>query len=254
MKKGKLHIGTSGWKYKHWKGTFYPEGLKDKDEFNYYAQHFNTVEINNSFYRLPEIATFEAWGHKAPVSFVYAVKVSRYITHLKKLKVDKDSLDLFFSRTAHLGKKEGPLLFQLPPRWRLNLERFKHFLAALPAGRRYVFEFREPGWYNREVYDEMAKYNCAFCIYELAGHRSPIMVTSDFVYVRLHGPGANKYQGSYSKRQLNAWAKRCNTWLDEGKDVYIYFDNDEKGYAAFNALTLARILSTRLFHGELNLT
>lgn len=243
MKKGKSYIGTSGWKYKHWKGTFYPEGLKDKEEFDYYVQRFNTVEINNSFYRLPTAATFAGWMNKAPASFVYAVKASRYITHLKKLKVDKDSLDLFFSRAAHLEKKEGPILFQLPPRWRLNLERFRSFLAALPKGHRYVFEFRETGWYNQEVYDEMKKYNCAFCIYELAGHQSPLTVTANFVYIRLHGPGAHKYQGSYSKTQLNTWAKRCSKWMEEGKDVYIYFDNDEQGYAAFNAFTLGEMLS-----------
>ena len=244
MSKGKCYIGTSGWKYKHWKGTFYPEGLKDKDEFDYYTQRFNTVEINNSFYHLPAAATFENWNLKSPRSFTYAVKVSRYITHLKKLKIEPNSIDLFLSRVAHLKDKEGPLLFQLPPNWRLNIERFRAFLATLPKKHRYVFEFREPSWYNDEVYEEMTKSNSAFCIYELAGHQSPLVATADFVYVRLHGPGANKYQGSYSKRQLNTWAKRCRKWSEEGKDVYLYFDNDEQGYAAHNALELKNILSS----------
>lgn len=245
MNKGKYYIGTSGWKYKHWKGTFYPEDLKDKDEFDYYARHFNTVEINSSFYHLPAATTFEGWNSKSPASFTYAVKVSRYITHLKKLKIEKDSIDLFLSRVSHLENKEGPLLFQLPPGWRLNMERFRSFLAVLPKGRRYVFEFREPSWYNEEVYEEMTRKNCAFCIYELAGHQSPLVATADFIYVRLHGPGANKYQGSYSKRQLNTWAKRCRKWSEEGKDVYLYFDNDEQGYAAYNALELNNILSIK---------
>lgn len=239
MHKGKYYIGTSGWKYKHWKGTFYPEGLKDQEEFDYYAGRFNTVEINNSFYHLPADTTFKSWHLKSPASFVYAVKANRYITHLKKLKIEQHSIDLLSSRAAHLKKKEGPLLFQLPPGWRLNIERFRSFLAALPKKHRYVFEFREHSWYHDDVYKEMIENNCAFCIYELAGHQSPLMVTADFVYVRLHGPGARKYQGSYSKEQLDTWAKRCKNWTEEGKDVYVYFDNDEKGYAAFNALTLS---------------
>lgn len=244
MKKGKCYIGTSGWKYKHWKGTFYPEGLKDKEEFAYYCRHFRTVEINNSFYRLPAPATFTAWRDQAPAQFVYAVKASRFITHLKKLKADKTSLQLFLSGAARLHEKEGPLLFQLPPRWHRNAERLRDFLEALPAGHRYTFEFRDPTWYSPDIYELLKAANCAFCIYELAGHQSPMEITADFVYIRLHGPGG-KYQGRYTPSQLQAWARRCRHWMAEGKDVYVYFDNDQAGYAAFNAAELQDMLMDR---------
>lgn len=242
MKHGKCHIGTSGWNYPHWKGTFYPKGLKGKEEFGYYSRHFHTVEINNSFYRLPSDGTVAAWYDNAPEGFVYALKASRYITHLKKLKTDTDSLDRFLAMAAGLKEKQGPLLFQLPPRWPRNTDRLAAFLDALPAGQRYVFELRDESWYHPEVYGLLSAAGCAFCIYELGGHRSPTEVCADFVYIRLHGPG-DKYQGSYTNSQLRGWAKRCRHWMAEGRDVYIYFDNDQAGYAAFNAATLQDMLA-----------
>jgi len=242
MKKGAYYIGTSGWKYKHWKGTFYPEGLKDKEEFDYYSRCFRTVEINNSFYRLPAAATFTAWRRKSPAGFTYAVKASRFITHLKKLKADKESLDLFLSRAGHLEEKEGPVLFQLPPGWQKNAERLEAFLAGLPEGPRYVFEFRNETGYSPDIYELLRNANAAFCIYELGGHQSPMEVTADFIYIRLHGPG-NKYQGRYTSSQLQAWARRCRRWMAEGRDVYVYFDNDQAGYAAFNAAELQDMLA-----------
>ncbi|MGN6416255.1 MAG: DUF72 domain-containing protein [Pseudobacter sp.] len=239
MAKGNIYIGTSGWHYKHWKGTFYPDNIKPDEQFAFYAEHFSTVEINNSFYKLPEPGTFTAWRRSAPRNFLFAVKASRYITHMVKLKANRQSFDKFFSRVVKLEEKLGPILFQLPPRWKVNTERLATFLSQLPTGHRYTFEFRDHTWYTREVLDLLKKWNCAFCIYHLERHLSPLEVTADFVYIRLHGPG-NKYQGSYSSRALSTWAARCKKWLQQKKDVYIYFDNDQAGYATKDALLLAK--------------
>jgi uncharacterized protein YecE (DUF72 family) len=239
-KKGNLFIGTSGWSYKHWKGNFYPADLKAADQFDWYKKHFDTVELNNSFYHLPDIKTFKNWKKNTPGDFIFAVKASRFITHMKKLKVDKESLRLFFYHAGKLDEKLGCVLFQLPPKWKINIDRFKSFLAALPKKYRYSFEFRDHTWYNEDVYTVLAEFNAAFCIYELAGHYSPEKITADFVYTRLHGPG-NKYQGNYSDTTLALWASKISKWKNKGKDVYIYFDNDQHGYAAFNAIKLKEL-------------
>jgi len=237
IRKKNIHIGTSGWHYKHWKGTFYPADTKDKDQLSRYIEHFTTVEINNSFYRLPSPDTFTSWRNSVPKGFLFVVKVSRFITHMKKLKDVTEALQLFLTNASHLKEKLGPVLFQLPPGWNCNTERLSDFLNHLPKGYRYVFEFRNHTWYDESVYELLKQHNCAFCIYELDHHLSPLKVTADFVYVRLHGP-EGKYQGSYTKRQLSTWAKRMKQWSDSGKDVFFYFDNDQEGYAGFNAETL----------------
>ncbi|MFC4874921.1 DUF72 domain-containing protein [Negadavirga shengliensis] len=239
--KNKTHIGTSGWHYKHWIGTFYPEDTKEKDQLAYYVKHFNTVEINNPFYRIPSPKTFEKWKESVPADFLFSVKGNRHFTHLKKLNADQKVMDRFFSNVDKLGKKTGPVLFQLPPGWNINTGRLQSFLKRLPSGHRYTFEFRNETWYDEEVYEVLTKYNCAFCIYELGGHHSPLQVTADFVYIRLHGPGG-KYQGSYSEAKLKEWADRCREWQKESKEVYVYFDNDQSGYAAFNAKDLKEMV------------
>jgi uncharacterized protein YecE (DUF72 family) len=160
---------------------------------------------------------------------------------MKKLIVDTSSITKFFTNASKLEKKLGVVLFQLPPRWQVNAERLQHFISALPKGYRFTFEFREHSWYNDEVYSILRKNNCAFCIYELQYHHSPLEVTADFVYIRLHGPG-NKYQGSYSEETLKDWATRCKKWQQQGKDVFIYFDNDQEGFAAFNAVRLKELI------------
>jgi uncharacterized protein YecE (DUF72 family) len=240
MSKGSVYIGTSGWQYKHWKGTFYPVELKSRDWFNNYQQTFSTVEINNSFYKLPSPELFKRWKAEADDDFIFSVKANRFITHMKKLKDPEEPLDRLLRSALALGRKLGPILFQLPPRWGLNLERFEIFLQHLPRKKRFVFEFRHPSWYSDGVYAAMQKSNVAFCIYDLAGHQSPMVVTADFVYIRLHGPG-EKYQGSYSISALREWNKKIRAWASGGKDVYIYFDNDQEGYAALNAKNLERL-------------
>lgn len=238
---GSLFIGTSGWNYRHWVGTWYPADLRQREQLEYYTRHFDTVEINNSFYRMPTKEKLAAWHDKTPGNFIFAIKGSRYITHMKKLKDVGESIDWLLDNLSVLGKKLGPILFQLHPGWKLNIDRFKEFLKLLPEDLRFAVEFRNDSWYHDEVYDLLKKDNRAFCIYELDGHMSPLNVTADFVYVRLHGPGA-KYQGSYSKSVLTKWAARIKDWKDENKDVYVYFDNDQEGYAAMNAETLREIV------------
>jgi uncharacterized protein YecE (DUF72 family) len=239
---GKIHIGTSGWHYDHWEGVFYPSGLAKKDFLDYYNRHFHTVEINNSFYQLPKEKTLEKWREISNEGFLFSVKASRYITHMKKLKDPQEPLSFLLLRIETLGDKLGPILFQLPPRWRFNPTRFSSFLNALPGGKRYAFEFRDHSWLNDQAYEAMQEHGVAFCIYDLAGFTSPKEVTADFVYTRLHGPG-EAYQGQYSTRTLSDWAGAFSTWSAQGKDIYCYFDNDEAGYAAQDAMRLQEMLS-----------
>lgn len=237
MAKGGLHIGTSGWHYDHWRERFYPEDLKSDERLAYYARHFATVEINNTFYKLPTKKTLAAWRDGTPSGFLFACKASRFITHMKKLKDPEQAFTRFFDAVATLEPKLGPILFQLPPRWRVNAGRLAAFLETLPSGRRYAFEFRDETWFTPEVLDLLAEHGAALCAYDIAGRRSPIEVTADFVYVRLHGPGA-AYEGSYDGRTLRGWQRRFDRWAADGKDVYCYFDNDQKAYAVGDALRL----------------
>ena len=237
-----IRIGTSGFHYKHWKGPFYPEKIPDAAMLDFYARHFDTVELNNSFYRLPTAAAFDCWRDATPENFLFAVKASRFITHNKKLKDPENAIDNLLPRAVHLGKKLGPVLFQLPPKWRVNSERLRNLLRILPRDIRYTFEFRELSWMTSEVCAILREFNAAFCIYELAGYRSLLSVTADFTYVRLHGPDIGKYQGSYSEQQLSQWARQIEFWAKELKSVYFYFDNDQAGYAAMNALRLREMI------------
>ena len=236
-----LRIGTSGFHYKHWKGSLYPEKCPASKMLDYYVRYFDTVELNNSFYRLPEARAFDCWREATPANFIFAVKASRFITHNKKLKDPENALLNLLPRAEHLGEKLGPILFQLPPHWRAHPERLINLLEILPRDVRYAFEFRELTWINSETERILRRFNAAFCIYELAGYHSPLSLTADFAYVRLHGPASGKYQGSYSSEKLQEWAKRIEHWAKDLKAIYLYFDNDQAGYAAANALTLKRM-------------
>ncbi len=238
---GMVRIGTSGWHYKHWIGNFYPDKCPVSKMLAHYFVHFDTVELNNTFYMLPKVETMRCWRDATPSNFEFAVKASRFLTHNKKLKEPENALDNFLPRAEALGEKLGPILFQLPPKWHINIDRLKEFLEALPKYHRYTFEFREPSWLVPEVYNLLRKHNAAFCIYELAGFHSPIEITADWTYVRLHGPG-RRYQGSYSDEVLTAWSRRIMQWSKDLKGIYVYFDNDQAGYAAANALRLKRLV------------
>ncbi len=244
MARGRIYIGTAGWHYGHWVGPFYPKGMTGDRFLSYYAQHFHTVEINNTFYQLPTPQTLEGWLDGTPKDFLFTCKASRFITHMKKLREPKRSVKRFFDAIEVLRSKLGPILFQLPPHWHQNAERLEKFLMALPKGYRYAFEFRDESWFDTEIYETLAEHNGAFCVYDLAGRQSPRQVTADFIYIRLHGP-AHPYQGRYDRRALTNWAQQGRSWSNAGKDVYYYFDNDEKGYAAMDALRLKNLVERR---------
>ena len=239
-----IHVGTSGWHYKHWVGRYYPAGLRPDAMLAHYLRDFDTVELNNTFYHLPNETSFDNWRTSTPRRFLFAVKGSRFLTHMIKLKDPQRGLANFLPRAERLRSKLGPILWQLPPKWNANVERLEEFLAQLPKKHRYAFELRNPTWMTGAVYDVLRKYNAAFCIYELAGYHSPIEVTADWTYVRLHGPTAFKYQGSYSDEQLAAWAQRIRDWSRTLRAVFVYFDNDDSAYAVNNALTLKRMVAT----------
>jgi len=240
-----IRVGTSGFHYRHWVGSFYPEKTPSAKMLEYYTRHFDTLELNNSFYRLPAPEAFDSWRDSTPEDFVFAVKASRFITHNKKLKDPENALENLLPRADRFGKKLGPVLFQLPPGWKVNPGRLEALLEVLPRTHRYAFEFREHSWIKDEIKSILEKHNAAFCIYELAGYHSPLWVTADFAYIRLHGPGKGKYQGAYSDAALKNWAK----WIEERrgalKAIYVYFDNDQAGYAAHNALTLREMVLNR---------
>jgi len=236
-------IGTSGWSYDHWYRSFYPPDTDDP--LSFYTDHFRTVEINNSFYQLPKEDTWRAWRDKTPDGFTFAVKSSRYITHMKKLKDPTDSLKKLLTHVDLLGDKLGPILFQTPDKWHFNAGRLTAFLEALPGHYRYAFEFRDPGWHNKRTYDLLNQHNAAFCIYEYAGYITPRETTADFVYIRLHGPKVTPYEGEYGKQALTGWAGAITAWERQGRDVYCYFDNDQAGYAPQDALRLIEMTTAK---------
>jgi uncharacterized protein YecE (DUF72 family) len=235
-------IGTSGYHYRHWIGPFYPPNTSTSEMLAYYAEHFDTLELNNTFYRLPTVDAFEFWRDSTPKNFIFSVKASRFLTHNKKLKDPENALENLLPRAEHLDNKLGPILFQLPPKWKVNIERLEGLLEILPRRHRYAFEFRETSWIIPEVNRVLRRFNAAVCIYELAGYHSPLDLTADFTYVRLHGPGQGKYQGSYSPQRLHAWAECIQHWRKTLKAIYIYFDNDQAGYAPQNALALKKMI------------
>lgn len=236
-------IGTSGWVYDHWRGSFYPDTLARRDWLGYYADRFASVEINGSFYRLPSEETLRAWARETPPGFRFAFKASRYLTHMKKLKPAEESLRLLLDRARILGARLGPILFQLPPRWRTNPDRLAHFLEGLPGLYRYAFEFRDESWWDDEIYDLLRRHGAATVWVDMAGARSPVVNTARFRYVRWHGPGEAAYTGRYGRNRLRPLAARVREWTAAGQDVYVYFDNDEEGYAPSDGLALQQMLT-----------
>jgi uncharacterized protein YecE (DUF72 family) len=240
---GRLRVGCSGWEYTHWRGTFYPPEIPRTLWFDHYATVFDTVEINNTFYRLPEEATFVAWAARAPRGFEYAVKASRYLTHMKKLREPEEPLDRLFTRMAPLGRRLGPVLYQLPPGWKLDRARLEHFLQALPGRVRHVLEFRDPSWYAPDVLARLAARRVSLCLHDMQGSATERARVGPIVYVRFHGP-SGKYAGGYSERRLEGWAGWLHAQRVAGADVYAYFNNDLGGHAPRDAARLRRLLET----------
>jgi len=239
----RIRIGTSGWVYPHWRSVFYPPDLPQSRWYTHYAKTFDTVEINYSFYRLPSEAAFDRWREQAPPGFIYAVKANRYITHVKRLKDAAEPLERFLARARRLGDKLGPILWQLPPRWRANPERLETFAALLPPDLTHAFEFRDPRWFVEPVRRILEQHRLAFCIFDMPGLPCPTWVTSDVVYLRFHGSGI-VYGGRYGREALrHPWATRIREWLREGHQVYAYFNNDAFGFAVEDAQELRALLS-----------
>jgi uncharacterized protein YecE (DUF72 family) len=242
---GRIWIGTSGYVYRHWrKGVFYPVEVKVRDELAYYAGRFPTVELNNPFYRLPTAEMFTRWREATPPDFRFAVKASRYITHIKRLHDVADALDLFMQRAAHLGPKLGPVLFQLPPNQQLDLSRLEAFLALLAGDGQWVLEFRHPSWHTSEVYRLLADHAVALCIPVGGGLHPDRITTAQFTYLRMHRgqePG-----GGFTPDELNGWAAQIRRLASVGKDVYLYFNNDWEGLAIRDAAAIQQRLTPLL--------
>jgi uncharacterized protein YecE (DUF72 family) len=231
-------IGTSGWHYKSWRGPFFPDDVKIKDHLAYYATQFRTTELNGVFYRTPTVEAVKAWRGQTPDDFVFAWKASKFITHWKRLSDRSvNSLELLESRLSLLGRKAGPVLFQLPPQFERNEDRLASFTRMLKRKRRYAFEFRHPGWYTPRVLRLLSDANIALCISDHADAPSPWRRTADFIYLRGHGPGG-RYKGHYSAATLAAWRQKIRRWRARGHDVYVYFDNDQKSAAPLDAARL----------------
>jgi uncharacterized protein YecE (DUF72 family) len=236
-----VRVGCSGWQYRHWRGVFYPADLPLKDWFDFYASWFDTVEINNTFYRLPEATTFVAWAARAPEHFLFAVKASRFLTHMKKLKDPEEPLDRFFSRAMFLDGHLGPVLYQLPPGWKLDRPRLERFVRALPGGVRHVIEFRDPTWYTAEVFALLERHRVSMCLHDMPGSATGRLRVGPSVYVRFHG-ASGRYDGSYPDARLAHWAAWLAKPARQGVDVYVYFNNDAGGHAPRNALVLRRYM------------
>ncbi len=236
----RFRIGTSGWVYPHWRGVFYPEALPQNQWFAFYAAFFSTVEINNTFYRLPGENTWRHWREAAPEGFVYAVKGSRFITHVKRLRPGREPVELFTSRARLLGECLGPILWQLHPGHHCDLERLRSFLELLPRDLRHVFEFRHASWFCDEVYATLREFGAAFCAYHMVDHATPLVATADFAYMRFHGSG-DLYGGRYADDELRVWADRLSAL--SVSEVFVYFNNDAYGHAVANARTLAALTS-----------
>ena len=238
-----IRIGCSGWSYSHWRGRFYPETLPAREHFAFYAQHFNTVELNNSFYRQPTRERFEAWREQAPPGFVFAVKGSRYVTHIKRLAVEQKSIDLVVDAALGLADKLGPILFQLQANFQVDLERLERFVGMLPEDVRFTLEFRHESWLVPAVFELLRAHRIALCIPDHPKISKSLEITSEFIYIRMHLPP----QGlGYGQRALQPWADRIVQWRSAGLDIYVYFNNDVEGHAVKDAQTLVSLVNARV--------
>lgn len=244
----KIYIGTSGYSYPHWRGIFYPQDLSESKWLEYYSKFFSTVELNVTFYRLPQESAFLSWYKRTHEDFLFAVKGSRFITHVKKLKDVKESLKLFFSRAKILKEKLGVVLWQFPESFQYqvsSVKKLEDFLKTLShvtksMSLRHAFEFRHESWFYEEIYDLLRKYNSALVIADSNRWPQTEEITADFIYIRFHG-GKSLYSSEYSKKELESWAKKIKKWVLK-RNVFIYFNNDAYGFAVKNAEQLKRIL------------
>jgi uncharacterized protein YecE (DUF72 family) len=232
-------VGTSGWQYAHWRGRFYPEGLGQARWLEHYADRFATVESNNAFYRLPETSTFEAWAARTPPDFVMAVKASRYLTHVRRLREPEEPVHRLLARARHLGRKLGPVLLQLPPNLQADPEALDRTLRAFPGGVRVAVEPRHGSWFSDEVRDLLSERGAALCLADSPRRRTPLWRTAGWTYLRLH-QGTATPPPCYGRRALASWAGRLAELVGPDADAYVYFNNDPAGCAVRDAGVFAR--------------
>ena len=240
----RVRVGTSGWEYPHWVGSFYPRDLPRERRLEFYAARFDTVELNNSFYRLPEGTVFETWSRRVPDGFSFAVKASRYLTHVRRLKDPQEPLDRLWGRARRLGNRLGPMLYQLPPRWRPDLDRLAAFLVAVPRAAPQALEVRDRRWYGRSLDAMLDGAGVGLCLHDMAGSAPDPDRVGPLVYVRFHGSGS-RYGGRYTSQRLTAWAERMARWSADGWPVWAYFNNDIGGHAVRDADGLRSLLLRR---------
>jgi uncharacterized protein YecE (DUF72 family) len=238
----KYYVGCSGWHYEHWRGLYYSEELPKPKWLPFYARQFATVELNNSFYQLPSEKAFTNWRESTPDNFIFAVKVSRFITHIKRLRNLGSAVDNFLSRAGLLREKLGPLLYQLPPSMKRNDELLQDFVSSLPPKYQHVIEFRHKSWIDDTVFAILREHNVGLCVFDMPGFSCPLVATSDFAYVRFHG-SEGLYSSCYSDEELYQWVQRIARLGQNVKDSYIYFNNDAQAFAVENAITLRNFLN-----------
>jgi uncharacterized protein YecE (DUF72 family) len=238
-----VHVGTSGWSYDHWDGVLYPPGTPQRARLELYVRRFRTVELNASFYRWPRPATFAGWKQRLPDGFQLTVKAPRGLTHAKKLYEPEEWIGRITAGLHELGDRRGVFLVQLGPNQQRDDERLAYFLDRLPDWVRTAVEFRHPSWHDEAVYDLLERRGVAYCV--MSGARLPCVLraTASFVYLRMHGPDPDQlYAGSYPQDSLAWWAGRIREWTAQGREVYVYFNNDGQGYAVRDAETLGHLL------------
>ena len=252
MRKGKLFIGTSGWIYSDWTGVFYPPDLPSKDKLKYFSQHFKTAEINYSFYHLPRPTTYQNWYNQTPKDFIFSLKASRFITHIKRLKGVREAWKTFINNALNLKEKLGPILFQFPPSFAAtqeNIKRLEEFLKFIRKNSQFIridsrlrlaIEFRHLTWCDDKIYKLLKKSNAAWVIADSPHYAKAEVVTADFVYLRMHGSKV-LFASKYTNKELKDLAQKIKKWLNENLDVYVYFNNDTYGYAIENAKELMKL-------------
>lgn len=241
-----VRIGTSGWTYRHWRGTFYPDGLRIADQFDYYTERFDAVELNGSHYRWPADTTITKWCERMPAGFEMAVKASRYLTHYRRLGDPGNWIGIITRTMDLLGDFAGPLLVQLPADLPRDDERLAGFLTALPDRIRVAVEFQHESWFDDGVFDLLDRHGAGFVVSVIAGKEPVLRATGRLAYVRFHNSDpALRYGGSFSGAALEACVDRLGRLTDGGRPAYVFFNNDEHGYAAFNALTLRDLIAHR---------
>jgi uncharacterized protein YecE (DUF72 family) len=235
-----VHVGTSGWQYDDWRGPFYPNGLAQRKWLEFYSSYFGTVEVNNSFYRLPERETFEGWRDRTPPGFIVSVKASRFITHVKRLRDPEEPVALLWERATGLGNRLGPVLFQLPPRFPVEVERLRHLLTVLPKAMRPAFEFRDPSWYTDDVFLLLDAAGASLVWPDRPGLRHNLPALGRWLYVRFH---QGTSQGAdYRREKLRRWASRIAA--ADAREAFVYFNNDPTGAAIRDARTMIELLES----------